>query len=182
MTHASSPVVGGPINHQDWADHLSQQFWTYWASAQVQAPGSYLGVEVRDIHDYTQAPFTSETAAAALTGGNPLPMEIAVCISLRTALIGRRHRGRIYSGSVSRDIYDITSGFWNTSATPALLSSANAWRSASETGGITFPNSNWGVTHNNRDGTGSVQVVTHLQINPAPCSQRRRGVEHRGRL
>lgn len=64
-------------------------------------------ITVADVKPGTAA--TYESTAAGVTGsetGEPLPWQIAVCYSLRTALKGRSYHGRIYLPGVCVDAVD----------------------------------------------------------------------------
>lgn len=55
------------------------------------------GIDIRDLNTANLVAWPSTVDAAAGTGtGDPLPQEVALVVSLRTALTGRRNRGRTY--------------------------------------------------------------------------------------
>lgn len=57
----------------------------------------FSGVSLRDVNTINQALITSSSAGPAGTGtGNPVPSEVAAVITLRTALVGRANRGRVF--------------------------------------------------------------------------------------
>jgi len=60
---------------------------------------SLVSVNLRDLRTANLAEFVGAGAAVPGTGaGNPLPNEVALCITLRTALAGKSFRGRVYLG------------------------------------------------------------------------------------
>lgn len=70
--------------------------WT--AMAAFMPPATALGfVQIRDLGAANQPYISSNGSAHAGTSASPsLPNEVAACLTLRTAFIGRQHRGRIY--------------------------------------------------------------------------------------
>lgn len=70
--------------------------WT--AMALHLAPGtSFTGVSIRNVNVANQALISSTGAAKPGTStGTALPSEVAIVVTLRTALTGRANRGRIY--------------------------------------------------------------------------------------
>jgi hypothetical protein len=58
-----------------------------------------VAVALRDLRAANQAEFIGTGAAVVGTAaGFPLPNEVALCVTLRTALAGRSFRGRVYLG------------------------------------------------------------------------------------
>ena len=53
-------------------------------------------VSIRDLRIANQLPVEAPVAAAVGSQGNPLPLGVAMCITLRTGLAGRSFRGRMY--------------------------------------------------------------------------------------
>lgn len=183
LSYLVSPTGVGSTMTQALADHLSDSYSTNFFQILAQKDVAYQQLEVRDVHDYSNAPLISTTGAHTMSGGDPpLPTEVTAVVSLRTALIGRRHRGRMYFSGLAEGAYDHLTGLWTTSALPVIQGAADTWRSDSNSSSISFAGSNWGVGHDDHVGGGTVQLVTHLIVNTQPCSQRRRQALHRGRL
>jgi hypothetical protein len=58
----------------------------------------FTGVGVIDLRSPSNPEITSTGAAVPGTGGvNPLPDQVSLVVTLRTALTGRSHRGRVYT-------------------------------------------------------------------------------------
>lgn len=94
-------VGGGFANSQAIANTLGTavngSFTSSGLAALCATTTSLLGVGIRDIRVASQPEFQSAAAAVPGTGaGNPLPNEVAAVVTLRTALAGRRYRGRAY--------------------------------------------------------------------------------------
>lgn len=70
-----------------------------WTSlrANLSTTCSLFGVDLRDLRSINQPVVASTTAAAAGTGATgAIPPGDALCVTLRTALVGRGSRGRVY--------------------------------------------------------------------------------------
>lgn len=77
--------------------------WTALAS-HLGNTGGFLGVDIRSVHAANQ-PFVSSTGALVpgTAAGQPLPNEVAVVVTLRTALAGIQNRGRIFLPGFTAD-------------------------------------------------------------------------------
>jgi len=94
-------VPDGTVNSQALADALYDGIVGFGDTAPylayLSSETSLVGVDVRDIRTASQALFQSTGLATAGTGGgNALPEEVSLVVTLRTALAGRAHRGRIF--------------------------------------------------------------------------------------
>lgn len=70
--------------------------WTAWASI-LATTTSFASVSLRSVHAAGAPEFLSTGAAVPGTdAGIALPNEMAICVTLRTALAGTGHRGRFY--------------------------------------------------------------------------------------
>jgi len=70
--------------------------WTALA-ALLGSTGGFAGVDIRSVHAANQ-PFVSSTGALVpgTSATQPLPNEVAICLTLRTALAGAQNRGRMF--------------------------------------------------------------------------------------
>ncbi len=83
-------------------------------------------IDIRDLRTESQALVQSTSAAVPGTGtGNALPEEVALVVSLRTALAGRAHRGRTYLTG-----FDDTALDANGHAVAGLTAAAADWMTA----------------------------------------------------
>jgi hypothetical protein len=74
--------------------------WTSFR-AQINSGVNFVGVDLRDLRTANQPIVQSTGAVAAGTGaGTALPPGDAVCVTLRTATVGRNSRGRVYLGGL----------------------------------------------------------------------------------
>lgn len=81
-------------------------------------------VSIRDISAPNRAEFTSTSTPLAGGGtGDPLPLNVASCVTLRTAGAGKRFRGRIYFSGFTEAANDAT-GRMSTAAFNASTSGA----------------------------------------------------------
>jgi len=101
VLHAT--VSGGFVNGQVGANALDAAVKGSLASSGLEAllasTTSLRAVGIRDLRTANQAEFVGGGAAVAGTGvGNPLPNEVALCITIRTAMAGKSFRGRVYLG------------------------------------------------------------------------------------
>lgn len=102
-----------PAINQAFADSL---FAAIKANANVQAlfpllptTVSLTGIAIRDISVANRAEFTSTGAALAGSGtGDPLPLNTAACVTLRTAGAGKSFRGRAYISGFNEAQNDAT--------------------------------------------------------------------------
>jgi len=70
--------------------------------AQLHTTTTLVAVGIRDIRAAHLTEFVGIGAAVAGTGtGDPLPRQVAFCVSLKTALSGPRYRGRVYLGGLT---------------------------------------------------------------------------------
>lgn len=83
----------------------------------------FSGVTIRDVNTPNQPLISSTNPGAGGSGaGVPLPSEMAVCVTLRTALAGRANRGRTYLPGFT--VADVGAG---EIISAALISAVNAW-------------------------------------------------------
>jgi len=65
-------------------------------------------LDIRDLRTGSQTLFQSEGAALPGTGsGNALPEEVSLVVTLRSALAGRAHRGRVYLTGFDDSVLDV---------------------------------------------------------------------------
>lgn len=96
-------VAGGFAATQTIANNLGTailgHFTTSGLAALCATTTSLISAGLRDVRTANQSEYVSAAAAVPGTGaGNPLPNEVAAVVTLRTALAGRRYRGRAYLG------------------------------------------------------------------------------------
>jgi hypothetical protein len=96
-------VAGGFVNSQAHATALGAAILGRFTSSGLKAlcatTTSLISAGIRDVRAANQVEYVSVAAAVAGTGaGNPLPNEVAACVTLRTALAGKSYRGRNYFG------------------------------------------------------------------------------------
>lgn len=123
-------------------------------------------VGVRDLDQPNQPEYLASTAALAGTSASePLPLQTAFCVTLRTALAGASYRGRSY-------ISGYTEGVGNGgSAAAAVGTAAVAWIQALQT---QFNNKGFTLAVGSRK-TGQAKEVTQVvQRNLLWDTQRRR--------
>lgn len=103
-------------------------------------------IDIRDIRTKSQSIFEAGGAAAPGTGGgNALPDEVALVVTLRTALAGPAHRGRVYLSG-----FDDSTLTAEGHATPGLTGAAQDW--VGRVGGILSANGMaLGVGHRGHD-------------------------------
>lgn len=94
-------VGGGYTNSQVHADALGVDVLADFTSSGLKAlmaDSTYLvGVGIRDLRTANQVEYISTATEVIGTGaGDPLPNELAAVVTLRTALAGKRYRGRVY--------------------------------------------------------------------------------------
>jgi len=94
-------TVGGGSIDSVLADALFTGFVTQFTSsgwsAACDAGTSLVRVTVKDLRSAYLAEFPSSGAPVNGTGAaGPLPLSVAVCITLKTAQSGRQYRGRVY--------------------------------------------------------------------------------------
>lgn len=148
--------------------------------------GGILGVDIRSVHEVDQPLFASTGALVPGTAaGQPLPNEVAVCVTLRTALAGRANRGRMYLPNFTQDSLATGQVIAATTVT-AINNWANTIFSALSGQGYT-----WVIGQQERAAytspkTGAVfphRDATTVVITSASCrdnhwdSQRRRGLK-----
>jgi hypothetical protein len=158
--------------------------WT--AMAAHMPPTSFLaGVSIRNV-DVPNQPLVESnvTGAPGTSSGTPLPNEVAICVTLRTANAGRSGRGRIYvpnwattalgTGNVINAAAVTAVGNWAATITGALNTQGYVFvlglpERASYTGST-------GTVHPHRDATSLVVTSTVVRDNHWD-SQRRRGLK-----
>jgi hypothetical protein len=93
-------VTGSVVVNQALANTLGSSIKTAYTArlAPLQGPGSAIvRVGVRDLRGPNLAEFLDSAALVAGSGvGDPLPSQLASCITLRTANSGKSFRGRVY--------------------------------------------------------------------------------------
>lgn len=91
-------AIGSLSTGQGAADTLAADFAVGFPAANICAGYTFVGTRVL-MGQATGAPLVFESAAAGIVGSNigpALPPNCAYLVSKRTALGGRRHRGRMY--------------------------------------------------------------------------------------
>jgi hypothetical protein len=91
-----STVVPDSSNAADMADaleaaHLSSNLDDFQVNDVTLAQ-----VGVRNLNFANQPEILAPTTAAGISTGDPLPLMVSLCVTLRTALAGRSFRGRVY--------------------------------------------------------------------------------------
>jgi len=98
VLHASK--VGGSVIDQARANTVGAAIKSAWSArfATLMTVGaSLVRVGLRDLTLASQPEFLDTGAIVAGTAtGDPLPAQVAACVTLRTALSGRSFRGRVY--------------------------------------------------------------------------------------
>lgn len=157
---------------------------------------SLVRVGLRDLRQANQTEYLDTGAAVpGVSVGEGLPGSVAMCITLRTALSGKSHRGRVYLGGFSEEA-NLTTGTADPSSTTQALAFMTSVDTAFDSSQITLavasrPAEAYVVTKtiNHNDGStttetiergnaraGSAQPVTAMQSRAAIWeSQRRRG-------
>lgn len=83
---------------------IASAFNTSGFAADCPAGVTCNGIGMRDIRSADQAEFISVTSPVAGTASSDmLPRNVALVVTLRTALAGRRFRGRVYLGGISEN-------------------------------------------------------------------------------
>jgi len=122
--------------------------------------------------DLVQVVYVPEENNAGIQVGTPLPLNNALCITLRTARRGRGYRGRIYMPGVVEESAD--GSYWDTNLLNAIPGMYADWDFLSDEGDP------WaqGVAHRYEDGQpltlGTCENVLSWDPNPVVASQRRR--------
>jgi hypothetical protein len=100
--------------------------------------------------------------------GEPVPDNVAMVVTFRTALAGRSHRGRAYIPGVATAALDSNNYQWGASNTSAMSSDFDNWQSAIAT-------STSSMTHGVLSRTlGVITPVTSYQARRTLATQRRR--------
>lgn len=114
---------------------LKTAFTTHLAS-KCATSTQLVRVGVRDLRADNQPEFRGTGAAAAGTAvGDPLPVQVATCITLRTAMAGRSFRGRVYLGGFAESEND-TTGLSLAATNTAALAFLNAVDAAMASNGL----------------------------------------------
>jgi hypothetical protein len=109
---------------------IKSAFTSSGQAAQVGTGTSLLNVGLRDIATANLPEFLDNGAAVPGTAtGDPLPPQIAQCVTLRTASAGKSFRGRIYLPGYTEAASD-TSGQVSVAARTAAAAFVNAINSA----------------------------------------------------
>jgi hypothetical protein len=141
-------------------------------------------VSLRDVNTPNQAIITSTGAASAGTGtGTLLPDEVAICVTLRTALTGIQNRGRMFLPGFDH----LSVGPGNTIGA-TTVTAVNNW-AATITGALSGQGLVWVIGHKHRQaytgvtGTqhpdrpaGSVPITSAVVRDNHWDTQRRRGL------
>jgi len=99
----------------------------------------------------------------------PLPNNVAMVVSLRTGLVGRRYRGRLYVAGLTEDVND--SGTWNASFAAGIGTIWEDWLNISFSLGI--PHAAMCVYSRKY---GIATPVTAISVSQYPGTQRRRRI------
>jgi hypothetical protein len=135
-------VASGFVANQTVTDTLDAALKTRVTSMGLQpllaTTTSMVSVNLRDLRTPNAAEFVGTTAALVGTGaGNPLPNEVALCVTLRTALAGRSYRGRVYLGGFIVGENSAT-GQIVTALNTAAANTVFGWAAAMSTSAITM--------------------------------------------
>ena len=159
--------VGADVAEK-WAESIgvliSQDvFWTNWAAIEL----------VPDALTATGA--MSGFSPNHGTGNhNPVPPGAAMCVSLKTALGGRRHRGRNYIGGLPRDSALAAAGTWDTGAVSAMNSAYSDFVDALDGDGQALHIYSRGAEGTAHDFAPSHTLVTSWAARSTMASQRLR--------
>lgn len=128
VTQALANAVGSAIKSA-WSTNIGP----------LAYPGTGLiRVGVRDLTAPNQPEYLDTGAIAAGTGtGDPLPANVASCVTLRTAMTGKSKRGRVYIGGFTEAQND-AAGNTATTAANAAVSFVQAVSAALLAQGLTF--------------------------------------------
>lgn len=172
-------------------DHFAASFHTNVFLTIMNGPITLIEHTLRDtgVSDggVTVRTTTAHTGATSNPTGAIHPYEVAAVASLRSGLIGRSRRGRMYIPGILDSSFDSSTGLWTTGFTAAVTADLATWMSDSNSIVSGFVNSSQfviasrqinGVPQNPRH----ITPVLSMICNPAPCSQRRRQPQHHGRL
>lgn len=112
--------------------------WTGIASFQNPAPGALGGLTMRDVRTPNQPIVTANVAGAVGTSvGTPMPDEVAIAITFRTALTGPANRGRMYIPNWASNSLS-AGGVISASLITALTTWANVISTAFTAQGLTL--------------------------------------------
>jgi len=94
-------VEGGYAHTQSHADDLGTAIVASFTSSGLKAlmasTTNFGGVGIRDLREPHLVEYISEAGGVVGTGaGDPLPNQLAACVTLRTAKAGKSYRGRTY--------------------------------------------------------------------------------------
>lgn len=160
ITHGSGPAYGdGVLSSLNGSTAFKALFPNeqHWGPCKV----SYL-----DGGDLSVTEVDYGTVVLTPTGASdPLPPEIAMCVSLRTALAGPAHRGRMYLPSPTTATMDATGRFTTAacSTVASVLATAMAVADFGVNAIVVLSR-----THN------SAQDIVRLEVGNVPDVQRRR--------
>lgn len=102
---------------EDLGDDIGTQVAGYW-KPRLDSSSSFVGVDVYDMRSSTgQVVHQTNGAGVGTGGGDMLPLNVAVCVTLRSANRGRSARGRVYLAGLTEN--DITDGSFVAAATGA---------------------------------------------------------------
>lgn len=116
-------------------------------------------------------PFTLRGASASTGGSEPLPAEVALCLSLYTPLNTQRGRGRIYIGPLNQATDETGAG--NDSHPTAAVLNSIAGAAARLADAAVSAGCSWQVLSRM---AGNITEITHGFIDNAWDTQRRRGI------
>lgn len=135
-------VGGGYTNSQTHANTagaaILDDFTDSGLAALMADTTSLLGVGIRDVREANQVEYISTAASVPGTGGaTPLPNSLAAVVTLRTALAGKRYRGRVYFSGANEAQND-ASGHIASAFNAALVGFMEAVQSNLGAEGITL--------------------------------------------
>lgn len=198
-------VTGSPVFDQALANSIGTDIKTAFTAnlAAQYAPLSKLSrVGVRNWSSPNLPEFKDTGAVVsgtAATQSEPLPQNVAMCVTLRTALTGKSQTGRIYLGGWAEAAGDVN-GYQSTAAGTAALNFMGAVKTALTARGLTMavisrPAEHFVITkttfHNdgtqtadtisdNRVKTGAITDVNAFEVRSPQWETQRRRVNGRG--
>lgn len=172
-------------------DHLADSFQNHLFKIVTVGPIATVEHTLRDtgVTDggLTLITTTAHTGGNDNTGGTPVPLQVAGVVSMRSGLVGRSFRGRIFMPAFNESSADKTTGRWLDSDVGTIDTAIDDWMSDSNssvadiTGTSDFAVGSRvhnGVPQNPR----LMTQISTMALNPVPCTQRRRSIAHHGRL
>lgn len=156
--------------------------WTAFA-ASIAPTASLANVQIRDVNQRDQAILTSTTAGASGTStGTELPDEVALCVTLRTSLVGRGNRGRFFipgfatsaiaTGNVVAAATVTATNNWVTTFTAIFAAQGYTWV-LGQKHRLAYVSPKTGVSHPERPASSALAVTPVVRDNHWDTIRRR---------